>query len=1115
MEASFESKKRLDFSDYNSKESIPDSFKSHSGHSQDDKYEQLKAFYEQRLESITAFAHKFYDIVQKDEVLMAMQGNTVSEKFANQRLRELYEETMLKECEFTIQNLQNELISLRMSLTRQESDKSKYLNQVKVLEDSSKASEQDLKRLERENYDLKSKINLMRSEFEEAIKRRDKELTNKYEDLKGNLIRGDQVNKEKTNQELESTRYSLERERNKVKSLEDEIRKLKKDLDKLQDLEDSGKRFERIADENEILKTKCARLEDQQEKLQKQAGNYEKQLKTILSAEQKASNEALTSLQTKYKTRAKAFKKKIIEQKQTIEGLDQQLKSYKHGLEDYKKSIEKKSLGSQDDLKRVKDEWEKRCNELQLEYQRKEAELSTKQQIQLVSLQNQYQQLLEERVQEIQREMNTSRAKVKENEFKAIMEEKLKDFVSRAEYEEIFREKERLIKTCEKFTNQTAAFEKEFEKVIKERALIEKSLEIEREKVRDLEERDDEKKKRIQAEEKVSVLLKSIAQFRQLVEEKEDEMESMGKRLKELRNLMTTMEIDLENERSKSLNLKKEAADLKVELQNALQEKENLENKLILQESQLEIEGRRKKNEGIERFEEEVARHSETKTKLIQVEAKLAQANRDLEEFDKKFREVKEIGKGLEAENSKLRKKVVEYDNEINIERISSQEMQKKVERLTKTSFGKIEKFHKIKTVVAGFKSLLKTLKVKWADDLMELKKDNSSSIQDLLFRFIDNSNYMRKQLEIRYQAINDEMNQEWVRKVQSIEENINKHANSSNQQSQEKILAQEKFIETLKASLQTCKKDQKSSNEELEKARKKLQETLDQASNLEKEKKVLEEALKKNASAFDSLQTQIKKETNKIQQSHEAALDRVKKELEKKHSQEIQEIIQKTKTKDSQGEIFIREKLKEIDNLKEEEVFQIKKKYQELLDAAYQETQTEKEKNSKLKQKLNHLDEEVVSLKQDQIKTTSEFEERIKFIEKHSKMEIEVLTSQLQNSETRDSKLATLELDLSEKTEEINLLRKEREKIRNKLRELEEKVEIQSKNFQNQLGLKDKEIESLRHVVNRSYSESLDQLKRAQELDLETKELTRQARKGTSSRNSTYSYSSEISKPI
>ena len=166
MEASFESKKRLDFSDYNSKESIPDSFKSRSGQNSDDKYEQLKAFYEQRIESITAFAHKFYDIVQKDEVLMAMQGNTVSEKFANQRLRELYEETMLKECEFTIQNLQNDLISLRMSMTRLESDNNKYLTQVKVLEDSSKTSEQDLKRLERENKKEDEKTNFHRGEEE-------------------------------------------------------------------------------------------------------------------------------------------------------------------------------------------------------------------------------------------------------------------------------------------------------------------------------------------------------------------------------------------------------------------------------------------------------------------------------------------------------------------------------------------------------------------------------------------------------------------------------------------------------------------------------------------------------------------------------------------------------------------------------------------------------------------------------------------------------------------------------------------------------------------------------------------------------------------------------------
>ena len=62
---------------------------------------------------------------------------------------------------------------------------------------------------------------------------------------------------------------------------------------------------------------------------------------------------------------------------------------------------------------------------------------------------------------------------------------------------------------------------------------------------------------------------------------------------------------------------------------------------------------------------------------------------------------------------------------------------------------------------------------------------------------------------------------------------------------------------------------------------------------------------------------------------------------------------------------------------------------------------------------------------------------------------------------------------------------------------------------------MKDKEIESLRGVVSRSYTDSMDQVKRARELDKETQELTKQARKGVSSKNSSYSYPSEISKPI
>lgn len=1115
MEASFESKKRLDYSEFSSKESVPDHSKAFGSRDQDEKYEQLKQFYEQRIESITAFAHKFYDIVQKDEVLGAMQGNSVSEKFANHRLRELYEETMLKECEFTIQNLQNEIISQKMIITRVEADRNKYLTQLKMFEDSLKGSDLDIKKLEKENYDLKTKINSMRTEFEEAVKRRDREMSNKFEDFKGTFIREELGKKEKTSHELESVKYSLEKERAKNKSLEDEFRKCKKELEKFLGAEDYSKKYERVQDENELLKSKCARLEDQQEKLQKQIANYEKQLKSILSAEQKASNEALSTLHQKYKTRSKAFKKKILDQKQTIEGLDQQLKSYKQGLEDYKKSLEKKSLGSQDDLKKVKDEWEKRCSDLHLEFQRKEAELSTKQQIQLVSLQNQYQTLLEEKVHELQREMTLTKTKNREHELKLIMDEKLKDFVSKDEYEELLREKEKLMKTCEKFTVQTAAFEKEFEKVLKERAVLEKTIETERERAKELEERDDEKRKRVQAEEKVSILMKSLQQFRELVEEKEGELEAAGKRVKELRNLVTTMEVDLENEKTKVAGLKKEILSLKSENETVTQEKLDLENKVIIKESQQEIEGRRKKVENIEKFEEELARHTETKTKLIQAEGKLSQIEKDLQESDKKFKDLKDSAKLLEFENSKMKKKILEYDSEINIERISSQELQKKVEKLTKGSFMKIENFHKLKSKLTGLRTVLKNFKVKCSDEIQEIKKDNSSSIQDLLFRFLDSNNYMRKQLELRYQVINDEMNTEWIKKIQLVEENLSKHANSSTAQYQDKLITQEKFIESLKSSLQSMKKDQKSASDEQEKLKKKIQELTESITQADKDKKTLEEALKRNSSAFDSLQIEIKKETTKLQHAHETSLEKLRKELEKKYAQQMQECIEKTKTKDSEGEQFIREKLKEIEILKEEEVFQVKKKYQELLDTAYHDTQVEREKSSKMKQKLTQLEEELQMLKQENIKLTSEFEEQIHFMEKHSKMEIEVLSSHLQHAETKDSKLATLELENSEKTEEINTLRKEREKIRMKLRELEEKVDIQSKNFQNQLNLKDREIESLRSVVNRSYTDSLDQVKRARELDLETKELTMQARKGTSSRNSTYSYSSEISKPI
>ena len=468
MEPNFDSKRKLELSDYN-KETNSDSGRFLIQKEFDEKLETMKELYDRRIDSITAFAHKFYDVVSNDDVLSAMQGSTVSEKFINQRMRELYEETMLKECEITIQSLQIEISNQKSSFSRFEIEKLKLQNSVKSLEETVKSEENKNNRLEREIYEYKNKINCMRTEFEDAIKRRDKEIVNKYDEMKNNLFREEMGKREKIAQELENMKNSAEKEKNRCRSLEDDYKRFKKELENCSKYEEQARKSEKISEENENLKEICLKLEESEENLKKQVSGFEKHLKSIISAEQKASNEALFSLQQKYKSRTKVFKKKILDQKQTIESLDQQLKSYKQGLEDYKKNIEKRVIGSQDDLKKVKEEWEKRCSEIALEYQRKEAELQTKQQISLVALQNQYQKILEDKVSEMQKEINTNKAKNREFEFKAYFEEKIKDYVSILEYDEVCRDKERLMKNCEKFTSQVGIFEKELEKLRKER----------------------------------------------------------------------------------------------------------------------------------------------------------------------------------------------------------------------------------------------------------------------------------------------------------------------------------------------------------------------------------------------------------------------------------------------------------------------------------------------------------------------------------------------------------------------------------------------------------------------------------------------------------------------
>lgn len=169
----------------------------------------------------------------------------------------------------------------------------------------------------------------------------------------------------------------IEREKYNNEKLKEENSLIKKELSKTRE----------ICMENERLIKYCDQLENEREKIN---GSGMKNFGTMIEAQKQAGIETIKELQMKFKKKSRLLKKKIVEQKGTIEGLIREIDELRP------KKVVMEGSGSKDgNLDKVKKV-----------YERREVELIEKHKQQIMTLQNQYQGLLENKVKEIEEQIN-------------------------------------------------------------------------------------------------------------------------------------------------------------------------------------------------------------------------------------------------------------------------------------------------------------------------------------------------------------------------------------------------------------------------------------------------------------------------------------------------------------------------------------------------------------------------------------------------------------------------------------------------------------------------------------------------------------------------------------
>lgn len=287
----------------------------------------LREKYSERLESIQNASNDFKKSVNFDAALEVMRQSPITEKFLDVRISEIFSNVLLEENEKTITGLQTEL----------------GLKQAEILK-------------------LSGSIQVKNENQGNFL----------YQSQNFNHLNQNFGNFQNTGKLDESSINHQNREKGDFERIHEENAYLKKELNKTRE----------VCMENEKLQRYCEQLEAEREKMN---GSDYKEMGKMIEAHKVAGIETLKEVQNRFKKKSKLLKKKIIEQKGTIENLNDK-------INELVKKKPKEDFAQLDLLKK--------------EYEQREVEIIEKYKQQIFSLQYQYQNLLENKVKEIESMIN-------------------------------------------------------------------------------------------------------------------------------------------------------------------------------------------------------------------------------------------------------------------------------------------------------------------------------------------------------------------------------------------------------------------------------------------------------------------------------------------------------------------------------------------------------------------------------------------------------------------------------------------------------------------------------------------------------------------------------------
>ena len=1087
--------------------------------------------YEQRLREVMDQASAFRASVQTDEVINTMKQNSISQQFVDFRVRELQEESMAKEREVTIEQLQNQVMDLSGRLARADLE-GKQL--AKALNEAEEAGRNALMRADQ--------LTDMQLRTEEMLKRKELELAQKLEGA-GQLKRTSEQlaaleqQLRASSRETESLRIELERERARAVAMDKETRSLQAQLSEShEEVQDLVVRLQTAQAEKATAKAETDRLRERMakdgEELQVKLSRYEEEISEALKQESRSKE----SIQVQYATKSKLFKRKILEQKDYIADLTQELQQSQELQEELKRQLDRVMRSAQDDIRRVKEEWERKVADTEKECQRKEADLTARHQTQLKQLQT----VMDQRMAEMETDKQTQVAKAKfyDLEVKGVFEERIKsiekDYILLAKHEAALREQSLRLKSEHEaaLSQLQSTLETQLNQLSRELKTVKDDLS------RKNKDSEASKNRASEAEKELTQLQDACAQLREqnrksdtyiseltdkqhalvahleaasdnlqklknLCEEesrKRQAAESESKRLtSELRETQTQLQDaqrqcarlqeKLRNSEEDSERLASEAREMRETLVHTQTEGKQLDRDVTELKSRLEkaIAGRKEESQ---RYERELASHMDTRNRLLQAESKAKAVAGELQDFERRCTELRTTSKRTEEEKTELQQRLFRCEALLSTSATSKVEVQTRLEKTRNSLFDTKQRLRKM---LLSRLSLLQTdlvsLRSSVESAVMLSRKDLASDLQGLLYRLHDQGAYSKVKWEQRLRQAMEDTEKTWTERLRDVEM---QYKLEREKQMQEAAELQERQLETYRGSVAQLKRDQRTAIDEIDRLKR-------ENAALAQENQKYQSKLKQNSQAFDELERDIAQKAAEIKQESDLMLEKSRRELVRKYETEVRSLTKSLEDVKA-GKLADAQKyetaLLSLRDKQAEEIKTLRLDYEGRLKASNRDLEAANEALLRLRQELEHVQEDTVGLQRQHETDLQRFEQQMEDMQLRTTQQASVQIEQSEEVDRLSKRLREAAKDIAGKSDQLAALQRDKDRQKTLILELQKQIEDQATDSAAMRSAKDKEIDYLKTLLNKTFTVPVSEIQRSNELQQESLELIERVRK-------------------